>query len=308
MLSFLVLTIEFLGVIGYNIYMEYLKQKNKIIIKNLNNFNIKHILECGQVFRYENCGDYYLVISDSQIARIFSYANETVIECTDENYFENYFDLKTDYSHIKQQLSQFEVLKNAMEYGGGIRILRQDKLEMFISFIISANNNIKRIQNSIKKLSEKFGTKINSKQFGDYYAFPTLEQLNKITEQDFLDAGVGYRAVQLVKFIKQLNEIDLEVFSALPTEKAINELIKLSGIGPKVADCVLLFGYYKMDVFPVDTWIEKIYNNYFSQNAQISNRTIIRKNLTDIFTKLSGYAQQYLFYYERQNKNSKKSL
>ncbi|MDD4211266.1 MAG: DNA glycosylase [Clostridia bacterium] len=288
--------------------MEYLKQKNKIIIKNLNNFNIKHILECGQVFRYENCGDYYLVISDSQIARIFSYANETVIECTDENYFENYFDLKTDYSHIKQQLSQFEVLKNAMEYGGGIRILRQDKLEMFISFIISANNNIKRIQNSIKKLSEKFGTKINSKQFGDYYAFPTLEQLNKITEQDFLDAGVGYRAVQLVKFIKQLNEIDLEVFSALPTEKAINELIKLSGIGPKVADCVLLFGYYKMDVFPVDTWIEKIYNNYFSQNAQISNRTIIRKNLTDIFTKLSGYAQQYLFYYERQNKNSKKSL
>ena len=287
--------------------MEYTKQKNKIIIKNASHFNIKHILECGQVFRYENCGDYYEVISGMEIARVFSYDNEVVIECSSEDYFEHYFDLKTDYASIKEELKQFEVLNKAIEYGYGIRILRQNELEMIISFIISANNNIKRIQGSIKKLSQKFGRKIESPKFGTYFAFPTLDELNKIEEVDFVEAGTGYRASQLVKAVKQLNNIDLNIYSNMDTNTAINELIKLSGIGPKVADCVLLFGYYKMDVFPVDTWIEKIYNNYFSQNACITNRLAIRKNLTNIFTKLSGYAQQYLFYYERENTNPKKN-
>jgi N-glycosylase/DNA lyase len=284
--------------------MEYLLQKNKIIINDLSNFNIKHILECGQVFRYSQVENYYEVISGSEFARVFSLDDKVVIECTNEQYFENYFDLKTDYSKIKQQLSKFEVLKEAIEYGSGIRILRQNKLEMIISFIISANNNIKRIQNSIKKLSEQFGKKMDS-QFGTYYAFPTLEELSKVTEEDFKNLGVGYRAPQLVKVIKQLSEVDLNSFDIMPTQTALNELIKLAGIGPKVADCVLLFGYYKMDVFPVDTWIEQIYNFYFNKGEVFKNRILIRKNLTDIFTKLSGYAQQYLFYYERENKNSK---
>lgn len=286
--------------------MEYTLLKNKIIINNTSDFNIKHIVECGQVFRFKQCDNYYEVISGGEFARIFSYCQSIVIECTNEHYFEYYFDLKTDYSKIKKELSQFEVLKKAIEYGSGIRILRQNKLEMIISFIISANNNIKRIQGSIKKMAEQFGTKILSEQFGAYFAFPTLEQLTKITEGDFKNLGVGYRAPQLVKVIEQLKQVDINAFDNMPTQTAINELIKLSGIGPKVADCVLLFGYYKMEVFPVDTWIEKIYNFYFNKKESITNRILIRKNLTDIFTKLSGYAQQYLFYYERENKNSKK--
>jgi N-glycosylase/DNA lyase len=280
--------------------MNYTKQKNKITIKDAKNFNIKHILECGQVFRYKNEGDYYQVISGDEIARIYNKPDSAEIICSNENYFENYFDLKTNYTHIKEELSNFSILKNAIDYGYGIRILRQKKIEVIISFIISANNNIKRIQATIDKLCIKFGQKVYNKQFGEYYAFTTLTELNKLTEQDFIEINAGYRAKQLVKTVQLLNNINLESIDKLETNQAITELTKLYGVGPKVADCILLFGFYRMDVFPVDTWIQKIYNNYFNKkNNFTANAVLARKELTHIFTKLSGYAQQYLFYYER---------
>ncbi len=196
-------------------------------------------------------------------------------------------------------------MKNAVEYGYGIRILRQAKLEIIIGFIISANNNIKRIQGSLKKLCTSYGTLKKDDNLGEYYAFPTLAQLSKITESEFKELGVGYRAKSLVKAIHQLKSFDLQTIEKIKTEEAIKKLTELSGVGPKVADCILLFTYYNMEVFPVDTWIEKIYNNYFVEKERITNRVLIRKNLTDIFKELSGYAQQYLFYYERDSKVQK---
>lgn len=287
---------------------DYIKEKNKITITNLEHFNIEHILECGQVFLFEKCENYYEVVSGNEYARIFTYPEKVEILCTNEDYFENYFDLKTDYSKIKQNLSTHLLLKQAIEYGYGMRILKQGKLETIIGFIISANNNINRIKNSMKKLREQFGTKTVSK-LGEYYAFPTLDQLSVVSTEQFVSLGTGYRAPHLVKAIEQLKQFDLEQLSVLETANLKNKLIKLQGIGSKVADCILLFSYYRTDVVPVDTWVEKVYNKYFSQNNQIKNREIIREEFFNIFTKLSGYAQQYLFYYERQfgkfNKNDK---
>ncbi|MGD9901357.1 MAG: DNA-3-methyladenine glycosylase [Spirochaetales bacterium] len=284
--------------------MNYLKEKNKITIYDIDSFNVTHIFECGQVFRYTKTDEYYEAVSKDQIARVYSYENRVEILCSDEDYFENYFDLKTDYKQIKNSLKAFKIdaLNMAIDYGYGIRILRQDELETIISFIISANNNIKRIQGSLKKLSERFGTKLKSKIFGEYYAFPTLKQLSKINEAQFVELGTGYRAGQLVKAILQLQNMNLKNVYNLSTNTATNTFIEMSGIGPKVADCVLLFGYYKMDVFPVDTWIEKVFNHYFCNGNPLTNRPLIRKELVKIFDGLSGYAQQYLFYYERTQK------
>ena len=210
------------------------------------------------------------------------------------SFFENFFDLKTDYSFIKQQLkNKYGFLDKAIDFGYGIRILNQNPTEMVISFIISANNNIPRIKKSIKGICEKFG-----ENKGEYFSFPTLEELSDATEEDFKNLGLGYRAGQMVKAINQLNNFNLKSIKNLSTNNAIDELLKISGVGPKVADCIMLFGLHDMNVFPVDTWIEKVYNTYFTTTKQ-DNRRIIRENLTKEFGSLSGYAQQYLFYFQR---------
>jgi len=267
--------------------------KDKITITNKQDFNIAHILECGQVFRYAKLPNSYVVYSNQYKAEIFETDNGYEIITNNVDYFVNYFDLKTDYSQIKEQLRRVEKLSQAIDYGYGIRILNQDPLESIISFIISANNNIPRIKKSLNGLCEKYGNKID-----DYFAFPTIEQLSKISQSQFEELGTGYRASQLVKAIAQLQNIDLERIRTLDTETAIEELLKISGVGPKVADCVLLFGYHNMQVFPVDTWIEKMYNAYFSE-TNVTDRKLIRKLLTTKFGNLSGYAQQYLFYFKR---------
>lgn len=281
---------------------------NKIIIYDLSQFNIEHILECGQVFLYEKKENYYEVLSGGEMARIFSYPNKVEIICTNTKYFENYFDLKTDYNEIKRALQIDETMRKAVSYGYGMRILRQHKLETLIGFIISANNNIKRIQKTMYGLCKEFGTKINH-NIDTYYAFPNLQQLSKISKEEFLKLGAGYRADYLLKTIKYLSEnnVDLEKLEELDIEKLNIFLLSLYGIGQKVADCILLFAYSKTEVVPVDTWVDKIYNKYYGANKNVKNRKQIREEFLNYFKKLSGYAQQYLFYYEReQNKVIKK--
>lgn len=285
------------GIIGF---MKYTKETGKIVIHNLQDFNIKHILECGQVFRFKNMGDYYEVVSAGEYARIFTRETEVVIECTDEDYFEHYFDLKTNYGALKTVLSKNKTVADAIDFGYGMRILRQYELETIIGFIISANNNIKRIQNSMHALSEYCGQKIEHPKFGTYYAFPTIEQLSKLTVEDFVRFGTGYRAQQLKKAVEQLQQFDLFALHNMPTQEAIKALTSLTGVGAKVADCILLFAYYKMNVFPIDTWSHKIYNNYFAGKNLLENRAQIRAELLGKFKNLSGYAQQYLFYFERE--------
>ncbi len=235
------------------------------------------------------------MFSGNERAIIIETENGYEIICSSVDFFVHFFDLETDYDKIKQKLSKNTLMKNAIKFGKGIRIVRNDVFETTISFIISANNNIKRIQKTLLLLRKELGERL-----GNYYGFPSYEVLKNQNEDYFKSIGCGYRSKQIVKFLQQTNPQKLESWKNLETKELKKELTKLSGIGPKVADCVLLFGYSKPDVFPVDTWIEKVYNLYFGQEK---NREIIRDNLVKKFKNLSGYAQQYLFYYQREFKN-----
>ena len=274
--------------------MEYKVFSDRIKITGKEDFDIEHILECGQVFSFVKT-DHYVCFSADQKADIFEDENGFEIVTKNPVYFEKYFDLKTDYSQIKKQLSKYEILKKPIKFGHGIRILRQNLFEAVISFIVSQNNNIKRIKNILFKIRENFGRKID-----DFYAFPTREELLKATEEDFAKLGCGYRAKYLYQVIRQVDEQTLVQWSNLPTLELRSRLVGLIGIGPKVADCILLFGYGKGDVYPVDTWIRQMYEKYFDK---CDNREVIRNKLTNMFGNLSGYAQQYLFFSIREKQD-----
>ncbi len=272
--------------------MKYTKENVGIRIYSKEEFNPEHILECGQVFCYKKDGEIYKVFPNSYYAEIIEENNSYFIKTDNIDYFINYFDLDKDYSKIKQDLSKFSILNEPVEFGYGIRILNQDLFETMISFIISSNNNIKRIKLILNNIRRALGEKLQE----DIFTFPSFEKLVGQDEQFFKDMGAGYRAKYLYNVLKQISPEELDKLKQLPTISLRNKLISLSGIGPKVADCLLLFGYHRGDSFPVDTWVEKIYNRYY---LPLSNRELIRKNLVEEFGELSGYAQQYLFYFQR---------
>ena len=273
--------------------MTYSIERNKIIIEDLKEFDITQILECGQVFSYKKIAEKkFEVYSSDKRAVVEQLCDRAIITTADPAYFENYFDLKRDYAEIKGKLQNNKELASPILFGGGIRILKQDKLETIISFVVSANNNISRITKSLFYIREKLGSKV-----GDYFAFPTLNQLMLADEKFFVQAGLGYRAKQMVKLIQQLKHVDLDEWDRLDTQTLKNRLIALSGIGPKVADCILLFGFSRGDVFPVDTWISKVFYDFYGEVTK--NRVKMSEILTKKYGDLSGVAQQYLFYYKR---------
>lgn len=271
--------------------LKYKKGKDFIEISGKDDFNPQHILECGQIFSFKKNGETYQVFSADKKAEIFETKNGYKIITKNPDYFENFFDLKTDYGKIKQNLKQYDILTKPIEYGYGIRIVKQDLFETVISFIVSANNNIKRIQMILDRMRQKLG-----QNMGDYYAFPTKEALESVDEKFFTDIGAGYRAKYLYETVRLINEKTLQEWDLLTTPELRKKLVGLSGVGPKVADCILLFGYGRGDVFPVDTWMAQMYNKFYEHQE---NREIIRYNLTKQFGQLSGYAQQYLFFYMR---------
>lgn len=277
--------------------MNYRVLENKIIIYDITDFNVKQTLECGQIFRFEIENNVAKVFSLDNMAVLKSYSDRIEIETDNTAYFENFFDLKTDYKKIKSELKKDEFLVDAVDYGYGIRIIKNDFYEMIISFIISANNNISRIKKSIQVLCEKFG-----ENKGGYFAFPTLNQLKTATILDFKNAGLGYRAEQLFETVQFLTLDMIDDVKNKSLNEQFNFLVSLKGVGEKVANCVLLFGLHRMEVFPVDTWINKVYNSL--TKTETHDRKKITRELTERYGKLSGYAQQYFFYYFRDNKLS----
>lgn len=277
------------------INMKVIKEKDCIIIENDESFNIVDILECGQVFSYKKTSDdAYFVISFDKYAKIIFDKTNTKIFTKDVEYFYNYFDLNTDYEKIKNNLkTNFGYFSKYLDAGKGIRLLKQDSYQTIISFIVSANNNIKRIKNILFKMSEKFGSKIENT---DFYAFPTLQQLSKATVTDFNLLGAGYRSEYLIETIKllQTEEFSIKNLKNLTTKELKKKLLMLKGVGPKVADCIALFGFSRMDVFPVDTWIRKAY--YLFETKKMSDDKI-SDYFVNIYKDLSGYAQQYLYNY-----------
>jgi len=278
-----------------NNIMNYVKNKHEIIVYDTKDFNVQQTLDCGQIFRYQIKGNKADVYSLDKHATLITETNKITIKTEDVEYFEKFFDLQTDYSEIKNKLRKDALLSNAVDYGYGIRILNNDAYEMIVSFIISANNNISRIKKSIEYLCCNFGVNM-----GKYHSFPTLEQLKKATVNDFVLAGLGYRANQMFDTIQRLTEIDIENLKKQNKNEQFDFLISLKGVGEKVANCVLLFGFGEKNVFPVDTWINKVYNKLCNTNE--TDRKKITRELTERYGNLSGYAQQYFFYYFRDNK------
>jgi len=276
--------------------MIYKIENNIIKVYDKTQFNPQHILECGQVFRYginEN-GNYY-VFSGKFKATIIETNDCYEIHSNNIDYFIHYFDLNTDYNEIKNYLSKNKVLNPMIQYGYGIRILNADTEEMIFSFILSQNNNIKRIQKIVNKMCE-IGEKIE-----DYNAFPTSKTLSKMPFEYFSNLGAGYRDKFLKSTADYLSSQNLNDVKKLSTDELLTYLLNINGIGPKVASCVLLFGFGRKEKFPVDTWLEQVYYNHFSTEKR--TRPQIQEYFENEFGKYSGIAQQYLFYYERNNSN-----
>ncbi len=270
-------------------------------------FNISDTLECGQIFRFEKKDNGYLVYSLNKCAFVYEEGNETVVECNeqDKQYFINYFDLDRDYSLIVKSAIDLnlETLKNSAIAGKGIRILKQNAFEILFSFIISQNNNIPRIKKSIFQICEKFGEKKSFKNH-QYFTFPTIEKLISLSEEDFRSCGVGFRARYLKNLMTEIAlGFDIGALKGLETEVLRQKLMCLLGVGRKVADCALLFGFYHLDCFPVDTWIEKVYVQDF--NGELKSREEISKWFVSEFKENAGYYQQYLFDYKRRFQNKK---
>lgn len=270
---------------------------NRIEIANSKDFNPTHILDCGQIFRYYKLSENeYKVLSQDKIAIIKKENNLYNIETNNIEYFINFFDLNTDYSKIKSSLYTTQFLQKCIDYGYGIRILKQDLFEIIIDFIISQNNNIPRIKKSIEYICHNFGIKISQED----YAFPTLESLKTADIEFFKKAGLGYRASYVYEFVQKITVEMLNDLKKMSTKDAKQFLLSFKGIGTKVANCILLFGLNKTDTFPVDTWIYKVYKDNF--NGTLNSRLEIENFFIKTFQSLSGYAQQYMFYYKRELK------
>ena len=286
--------------------------EQKYIIENQNSFELKDIFECGQCFRWnkQEDGSYIGIIKNGVIKvekEDKSIAFTGMCDGNLQEIVEEYFDLNRDYEKIKNQLKNIdEYLKTSIEYGNGIRILNQDLWETIISFIISANNNIPRIKGIIERISQKYGNKIewNGKT---YYTFPKPNQLKDVTVQDFRKLGLGFRDIRLYETTQMIlnKEVDLEKLRKNPnTQEVRNELLKLSGVGPKVADCILLFSDLKrFDVFPIDVWVRRVMNDLYikEEDENKVSKVKIEKLADEKFGDLKGIAQQYLFYWRREN-------
>ena len=269
-------------------------------------FSIKDTLTCGQIFRFTESDGVYRVVSGDKLCYAMNYLDGVYIECkdTDIDYFRHFFDLETDYSEIYNRAISFgyEILERSAKEGRGIRILNQNPLEMLFSFIDSQNNNIPRIKSIIEKLCTNLGEE--REFFGEkYFAFPSVSKMANATLDFYKSIGLGYRAEYILTLAKDINNngFNEEKLSKLSTNELLEELLKIKGVGKKVADCVLLFGFRRTDSFPVDTWIDKVYKENF--NGKEKDRKKISNYFVELFKEDSGYFQQYLFYYKRSIEN-----
>ena len=280
-------------------------------IENIKSFELADIFDCGQCFRWDKQEDgSYTGIFRKNVMNVQKQGNTVTFKgiCNGDikEIVEEYFDLKRDYEEIKNKLSQIdENVKTSIEYGQGIRILNQDLWEMIISYIISANNNIPRIKGIIERLSKTYGQEIewNGEK---YYTFPTAEELKDVSVEDYRKLGAGFRDIRLYETVHIIldKEVDLKEMQNNPnTLKVREQLLTLAGVGPKVADCILLFSTLKrFEVFPIDVWVRRVMNELYIKNEDETkvNKKEIEKLAHEKFGNLAGIAQQYLFYWKRE--------
>lgn len=286
-------------------------KEQKYVLENANSFELKDIFDCGQCFRWNLQEDgSYTGVFGNNVLKVKKDNNQVVFKGVCEkdikSTVEKYFDLNRNYEEIKEKLSKIDDnMKTSIEYGKGIRILNQDLWETIISFIISANNNIPRIKGIIERLSKAYGTKMIWRG-KDYYTFPSTEQLKDVAVKEYRDLGLGFRDKRIYETTQMIikGQVDLEKMQENPNTMEVREqLLTLSGVGPKVADCILLFSDLKrFEVFPIDVWVRRVMNDLYikqKDEAKVSKKQI-EKIAEEKFGNLAGLAQQYLFYWRRE--------
>lgn len=290
------------------------EHENAVIIESVRDFDLDHIFDCGQCFRWEKdlSGKYFGTAFDRIVSMSYDKQFERLtIHGSDKEDFENiwrrYLDLDRDYSKIKKSLAQKDdVIARAIDYGQGIRILNQDKWETLISFIISQNNNIPRIKKCINALAETLGEKIGEYEGKDFYSLPSYETLAKAELEDLAPCRLGYRAKYLIKTAQQVSQEGYEKLERLgsvevSSEETFETLKKYCGVGPKVANCIALFSMGKIDRFPIDVWVKKVMNQLYGIDE--NDLKAMEKFAACNFGQYGGIAQQYLFYYITHNKD-----
>jgi len=285
--------------------------EQKYILKNIDSFELVDIFECGQCFRWnkEHDGSYTGIFKNNviNVQKIGDTALfKGICDGDIKEIVKNYFDLNRNYEKIKEQLSKIDDnMKISIKYGSGIRILNQDLWEMIISYIISANNNIPRIKGIIERLSKMYGNEIECNG-NKYYTFPTAEELKDVTIEDFRKLGTGFRDVRLYETVHMIldGKVNLDELQNNPNTYEVREqLLSLSGVGPKVADCILLFSTLKrFEVFPIDVWVRRVMNELYIKNPDETkvNKKEIERLAKEKFGDMAGIAQQYLFYWKRE--------
>jgi len=275
-----------------------------LIINNIKNLDLDNTITCGQIFRYKQEEDNsYTVILSDRVVNI-KYQNNTLF--IDSNKLDNleeiikeYLDLNRDYESIIENFKKLDTnMIECLDKSKGLKIIKQDPLECTISYVISQNNSVRNIQNSLNLISEYYGEKVlfNNKI---YYLFPKLDKLTQITEEEFRKCKVGFRDKYLTIIIRAIHteKLNLKEIYNMNSIDALNYLMSFKGIGMKVASCILLFAYHKFDVFPIDTWVKK----YMLENFNIEGEKNIREYTKKIYEEYSGLVIQYMF-------NSKRNM
>ncbi len=266
---------------------------NNYIIKGIKNLDLAQTLDCGQAFRWSVDTDgVWNGVVENRICRVsqnddcitFYDCDEQLFSCL----YKRYFDIDRDYEAVLSAINQNEILKNASDMASGIRILRQDAWETVCSFIISQNNNIPRIKGIIDRLCSNFGEDLG----GGNYTFPSAEKIAALSVEDLSVIRSGFRAKYILDAARKLTsgEVSVSKIETLSTADARAELMKIYGVGEKVADCVLLFSFARMDAFPKDVWIKRAMQKLFDGN------------LPECAKDYAGIVQQYIFHYARMTK------
>ncbi len=281
-------------------------KNNNVILKNVKDFNLFHIFECGQAFRFDKTDDNtYTGVAFGKALTISQIGDTVTLYDTSYDDFTgiwyDFFDFGTDYCKIKKAVATDKFMQEATSFGYGIRILRQDLWETIVSFIISASNNVPRIKGIVDRLCTSFGDEI--RYMGKiYYSFPSPQKLALLTLEDLSVIRAGFRDKYILDVVKKVcdNVIDLDKIKRLTTPEAKNVLMSINGVGNKVSDCILFFGLHRQDSFPVDVWIKRIMEYCYFDGAQPIS--IISECAEKKFGTLGGYAQQYLFFWAREKK------
>jgi len=259
--------------------------------------DIDQIAASGQTFRWYKVSQGYVVVHKDQGLHVTQNKHQIKMNLLTQGTLEDwydYLDLNRDYKSIRQSLyGKNPYLDEAMTYGEGIRVLNQDAYEMLVTFMISANNNMKRIKESVRLLSLRYGKKIFEFENQPYYSFPTKEALKDVSVKELRACGLGYRDKYVFELIEALNQgLNISKFHEFTDDDLRKALMAIKGVGEKVANCVILFGYQRRNGFPIDTWIKKVLFKHFDVEEKG-----LQKYVENFFPYEGGLAQQYLFYY-----------